>query len=157
VYQQACIYAHIYIHIYIYVCLYIYISLSLRWFWFEMKLCLRVIVLLLVVHTKAIVYYDCSRYTYWMHWHKGLVGLVQGSRTSNDINIIIPQANIIYGTSNELDIRPINVKSFSCKQSKHSNVVPQLPLRGVLLAPSGAGKTVLLANWYWKVIGVASK
>ena len=41
----------------------------------------------------------------------------------------------------ELTIEPISVKSFTCKQSKHSTV-PNLPLRGVLLAPSRAGKTV---------------
>ena len=50
----------------------------------------------------------------------------------------------------ELTIEPISVKSFTCKQSKHSTV-PNLPLRGVLLAPSGAGKTVLLANLILKI------
>ena len=44
-----------------------------------------------------------------------------------------------------LDIKPIDLKQFSCKQSKHTHV-PTVPLRMVLLAPSGAGKTVLLAN-----------
>ena len=51
---------------------------------------------------------------------------------------------------NELKITPISVKAFTCKQSKHGTV-PNLPLRGVLLAPSGAGKTVLLANMILKV------
>jgi carboxylesterase type B len=50
----------------------------------------------------------------------------------------------------ELKITPISVKSFTCKQSKHGTV-PGLPLRGVILAPSGAGKTVLLANLILKV------
>ena len=50
----------------------------------------------------------------------------------------------------ELKITPISVKTFTCKQSKHGTV-PNLPLRGVLLAPSGAGKTVLLANMILKV------
>jgi hypothetical protein len=50
----------------------------------------------------------------------------------------------------DLKITPISVKSFTCKQSKHSTV-PSLPLRGVILAPSGSGKTVLLANLILKV------
>ena len=50
----------------------------------------------------------------------------------------------------ELTIEPISVKSFTCKQSKHS-VVPGLPLRGVILAPSGSGKKVLLANLILKI------
>ena len=50
----------------------------------------------------------------------------------------------------ELKIEPISLKSFTCKQSKHSTV-PGLPLRGVILAPSGSGKTVLLANLILKI------
>jgi hypothetical protein len=52
--------------------------------------------------------------------------------------------------TNDLKITPISVKSFTCKQSKHGTV-PNLPLRGVILAPSGSGKTVLLANFIPKV------
>ena len=52
--------------------------------------------------------------------------------------------------TSDLTITPISVKSFTCKQSKHSTV-PGLPLRGVILAPSGSGKTVLLANLILKV------
>lgn len=44
-----------------------------------------------------------------------------------------------------LDIKPIGLTDYSCKQSKHGHV-PKVPLRMVLLAPSGAGKTVLLSN-----------
>ena len=51
---------------------------------------------------------------------------------------------------NDLTISPISVKSFTCMQSKHSTV-PGLPLRGVILAPSGSGKTVLLANLILKI------
>ena len=47
--------------------------------------------------------------------------------------------------SKKTSIKPIKVIEYSCKQSKHS-VVPKLPLRGILLAPSGSGKTVLLSN-----------
>ena len=50
----------------------------------------------------------------------------------------------------DLKITPISVKSLTCKQSKHSSV-PSLPLRGVILAPSGSGKTVLLANLILKI------
>ncbi len=48
-------------------------------------------------------------------------------------------------TNNKIIIKPIKVTEYTCKQSKHS-VVPKLPLRGILLAPSGSGKTVLLSN-----------
>ena len=44
-----------------------------------------------------------------------------------------------------LDIKPICLKDYSCKQSCHSHV-PKVPVRMVLLAPSGSGKTVLLSN-----------
>ena len=44
-----------------------------------------------------------------------------------------------------LDTKPIDLKEHSCKQSKHSHV-PKVPLRMILLAPSGSGKTVLLSN-----------
>ena len=52
--------------------------------------------------------------------------------------------------SNDLTITPISLKDFTCKQSKHS-VMPKLPLRGVILAPSGSGKTVLLSNLILKM------
>jgi hypothetical protein len=42
-------------------------------------------------------------------------------------------------------IKPIKLQEYTCKQSKH-DIVPKLPLRGILLAPSGSGKTVLLSN-----------
>jgi hypothetical protein len=44
-----------------------------------------------------------------------------------------------------INIKPINVKEYTCKQSKYLQV-PKIPLRGLLLAPSGSGKTVLLTN-----------
>ena len=53
--------------------------------------------------------------------------------------------------SSELDIKPIGVKEVTCKQSKHSEVVPHLPLRGVLFCPSGRGVSVLLTNLLLKV------
>ena len=44
-----------------------------------------------------------------------------------------------------LEIKPIDLKEYSRKQSKHAHV-PKVPLRMILLAPSGSGKTVLLSN-----------
>ncbi len=44
-----------------------------------------------------------------------------------------------------LDIRPIDLKEHSCKQSKHGHV-PKVPLRMIFSAPSGSGKTVLLLS-----------
>ena len=44
-----------------------------------------------------------------------------------------------------LDIKPIDLKEYSCKQSIHGHV-PKIPVRMILLAPSGSGKTVLLSN-----------
>ena len=52
--------------------------------------------------------------------------------------------------NDDLIITPISVKDFTCKQSKHP-VMPKLPLRGVILAPSGSGKTVLLSNLILKM------
>ena len=45
----------------------------------------------------------------------------------------------------KLLIKPIRLQAYTCKQSKH-DIVPKLPLRGILLAPSGSGKAVLLSN-----------
>ena len=52
--------------------------------------------------------------------------------------------------NDDLTITPISVKDFTCKQSKHP-VMPKLPLRGVILAPSGSSKTVLLSNLILKM------
>ena len=43
-------------------------------------------------------------------------------------------------------ITPIQLKDYNCKQSKYSDVVPKLPMRSMLVGPSGGGKTVLLTN-----------
>ena len=45
----------------------------------------------------------------------------------------------------EIIIKPFKLQSYTCKQSKHA-IVPKLPLNGILLAPSGSGKTVLLCS-----------
>ena len=43
------------------------------------------------------------------------------------------------------DIKPISIKEFQTKQSKYAQA-QKLPVRGILLAPSGGGKGVLLQN-----------
>ena len=47
--------------------------------------------------------------------------------------------------NNHPTIKPIDVKEFTSKQSKYE-VVGKLPLRDIILGPSGAGKGVLLSN-----------
>ena len=42
-------------------------------------------------------------------------------------------------------IVPIKLRQYECKQSNYE-VAPQLPMRGLILSPSGGGKTVLLVN-----------
>ena len=42
-------------------------------------------------------------------------------------------------------IKPLSVREFEVKQSKY-NVVGTLPIRSILLSPSGGGKTILIAN-----------
>ena len=43
-------------------------------------------------------------------------------------------------------ITPIQLKEYNCKQYKYSDVAPKLPMRSMLVGPSGGGKTVLLTN-----------
>ena len=38
------------------------------------------------------------------------------------------------------------LKEHTCKQSSYNDIVPKLQMRNMLVAPSGAGKTVLLTN-----------
>ena len=45
----------------------------------------------------------------------------------------------------KIEIKPINTKEYSVKQSKY-DVCGKLPIRSVILGPSGSGKTVLLQN-----------
>jgi hypothetical protein len=45
----------------------------------------------------------------------------------------------------EIIIKPIKLQEYTCTQSKH-DIAPKLPLRSIILAPSGSGKTVLLAK-----------
>ena len=43
-------------------------------------------------------------------------------------------------------IAPIKHIEYECKQFKYGDHVPKLPMRSMILAPSGSGKTVLLQN-----------
>ena len=43
-------------------------------------------------------------------------------------------------------IKPIKLKEYEVKQSKY-NVVSKLPMRAVILGPSGSGKSILLQNF----------
>ncbi len=43
------------------------------------------------------------------------------------------------------DIKPISIKEYETKQSKY-DVVSKLPIRSVVLGPSGAGKGILIQN-----------
>ena len=42
-------------------------------------------------------------------------------------------------------IKPMNAKEYEVKQSKH-NVASKLPIRSIILGPSGSGKSILLQN-----------
>jgi ABC-type cobalamin/Fe3+-siderophores transport system ATPase subunit len=48
-------------------------------------------------------------------------------------------------SNNVPNIQPIKLREFEVKQSKYE-MVPQLPMRSVILGPSGSGKTILLQN-----------
>ena len=41
---------------------------------------------------------------------------------------------------------PIKNIEYECKQSKYGEHVPKLPMRSMILSPSGGGKKVLLQN-----------
>ena len=47
--------------------------------------------------------------------------------------------------NNHPTIKPIDVKELTSKPSKY-DVVGRLPIRDILLAPSGGGKGVLMSN-----------
>ena len=44
------------------------------------------------------------------------------------------------------NIKPIQLNEYSCKQGHYGDIVPKLPMRSMLVGPSGGGKTVLLTN-----------
>ena len=43
-------------------------------------------------------------------------------------------------------VTPIQLKEHTCNQSHYGDIVPKLPMRSMLVAPSGAGKAMLLTN-----------
>ena len=51
------------------------------------------------------------------------------------------------------DIKPIKVKQFESKQSNY-DVVGKLPIRSIILGPSGSGKGILLQNMILDIYSV---
>ena len=47
---------------------------------------------------------------------------------------------------NTPSLKPIQLKEHTCKQEHYGDTVPKLPMRSLLVGPSGTGKTVLLTN-----------
>ena len=43
-------------------------------------------------------------------------------------------------------LQPMELKEHTCKQGHYGDIVPELPMRSMLVGPSGSGKTVLLTN-----------
>ena len=49
---------------------------------------------------------------------------------------------------------PIQIKEYTVKQSSY-NVVGQLPIRSIILGPSGSGKLSSCKTWVWISIRIA--
>ena len=47
-------------------------------------------------------------------------------------------------------IEPIKLKDYAEKQSKY-DMVPRVPMRSLILAPSGGGKTILIQNFIMNI------
>ena len=43
-------------------------------------------------------------------------------------------------------LKPIQLKEHSCSQGHYGDIVPKLPMRSMLVGPSGSGTPVLLTN-----------
>ena len=43
-------------------------------------------------------------------------------------------------------LKPTQLKERSCPQGHYGDIVPKLPMRSMLVGPSGSGNTVLLTN-----------
>ena len=50
------------------------------------------------------------------------------------------------------NIEPVKTKEYTCKQSKYGDLVPELPTRATILAPSFKGGTVLISKLIWMFI-----
>ena len=44
------------------------------------------------------------------------------------------------------NLKPIQLREHTCMQGHHGDIVPKLPMRSMLVRPSGSGKTMLLTN-----------
>ena len=45
------------------------------------------------------------------------------------------------------NVKPIDLPEHTCKQGHYGDIVPKLPMRSMLVGPSGDGKTVLLNSY----------
>ena len=43
-------------------------------------------------------------------------------------------------------LKPMQLKEHTCTQGHYGDIIPELPMRSMLVGPSGSGKTVLLTN-----------
>ena len=48
-------------------------------------------------------------------------------------------------------IQPIKFTKHTCKQGHYGEIVPQLPMRSMLVGPSGGGKAVLLTHMLFDI------
>ena len=46
------------------------------------------------------------------------------------------------------NLKPIDLKEHTCKQGHYGDIVPKLPMRRMLVGPSGSGTTVRLTNMF---------
>ena len=53
------------------------------------------------------------------------------------------------------NIKPIKLKEYEVKQSKYK-VASKLPMRSIILGPSGSGKSILLQNFIIDIYAVHS-
>ena len=55
--------------------------------------------------------------------------------------------------NNAQTISPTKHIEYECKRSKYGEHVPKLPMRSMILAPSGSGKTISLQNMILEIYG----
>jgi len=64
--------------------------------------------------------------------------------------ILISTYIILMSDSKAPKIEPNKLKEYETKQSTYS-MVPRLPMRSIILSPSGLGKTILIQNMILKI------
>ena len=48
-------------------------------------------------------------------------------------------------------LKPIQLKEHTCTQGHYGDIVPKLPMRSMLVGPSGSGRTVLLTDMVFDI------